>query len=45
MKVDMGKKIRNIEDLNEDEKNLLAAVLLFPSLIATLLFLLAPLFA
>ncbi|MDA8090603.1 MAG: hypothetical protein M0Z61_10365 [Nitrospiraceae bacterium] len=45
MKVDLHKKIRSLKDLNEDEKNLLAAALLFPSFIATLLFLLSPLFA
>ncbi len=45
MKVDLRKKVGKLSDLTEDEKNLLAAALLFPSLIATLLFLLSPLFA
>ena len=45
MKVEFGKKIKNLKDLSEDEKNLLAAALLLPSMVATLFFLLSPLFA
>ncbi|MDA8091448.1 MAG: hypothetical protein M0Z61_14665 [Nitrospiraceae bacterium] len=45
MNVDFRKKIRNLKDLNEDERNLLAAVLLLPSFVATVFFLLSPLLA
>ena len=45
MKVDLHKEIRRLSDLNEDERNLLVAALLVPSMIATLFFLLSPLLA
>ncbi len=45
MKVDFHKKIRSLDDLTDDEKSLIAVVLLLPSFVATLFFLFSPFFS
>jgi hypothetical protein len=41
--IDLKKQIRHFDDLTEEEKGLLKIVLVFPSFLVTLVFLLMPL--